>query len=115
MESPFVGAPPAGGGDDPTVADVPRPENCIGQVVLDWEFIHDLDLHLLKVVPRSDTSNRRGSRSGDSRVQEPGPEPNPSPVEGLPDFELSSLVNAAGNELELQDNQALETVVYYGK
>lgn len=33
------------------VQDVPSADTCIGQVVMDWEWIHDLDLHLLKVSP----------------------------------------------------------------
>lgn len=96
--------------NNPTVADVPPPQKCIGQVVLDWEFIHDLDLHLLKVA----STGGKGQGKGGGYSQEPNPEPNPEQPEVLPDFELASLIDEASNDLRLGSNQKLETVVFYG-
>jgi len=87
-------------GDQPVV-DVPPAGECIGQVVLDWEFIHDLDLHLLKL---------NTSRTGRSVQTEPNPEPNPEPAE----LDLVSLLDPATGEIRLGNDQALETVVFYG-
>jgi len=86
---------------DPPVADVPQAGECIGQVVLDWEFMHDLDLHLLKL---------NTPRTGGSGPAEPNPEPNPEPTE----LDLASLLDPATGELRLGNDQALETVVFYG-
>lgn len=88
------------------VADVPEAKKCIGQVVLDWEFIHDLDLHLLKVVTAREG---HGSQS-----LEPSPEPSPESVDALPDIDLIALVNSETQELKLDSNQILQTVVFYG-
>jgi hypothetical protein len=99
-----------GGSNQPDVADVPPPEKCIGQVVLDWEFIHDLDLHLLKVA----STGAKGQGKGGGYSQEPNPEPNPEHPEALADFDLASLVDGASNDLKLGSNQKLETVVFYG-
>jgi len=86
---------------DPPVADVPPASECIGQVVLDWEFVHDLDLHLLKL---------NTSQTGGSVPAEPNPEPNPEPA----DLDLVSLLDPATGELCLGNDQALETVVFFG-
>jgi len=68
-------------------------------------FIHDLDLHLLKL---------NTSLTGGSVPAEPSPEPNPEPAESRADLDLASLLDPATGELRLGNNQALETVVFYG-
>ena len=75
--------------------DVPPLDKCIGQIVLDWEFVHDLDLHLLKVVGATASS-----------AQEPSPEPDTVP------YDLGALVDE-GNNLKLHSGQQLEPVVWY--
>jgi len=81
----------------PQIEDVPPLDKCIGQIVLDWEFVHDLDLHLLKVV---------GATA--SPAQEPSPEPDPVPCD------LCALVDEANN-LKLHSRQRLEPVVWYSR
>ena len=73
------------------IEEVPPLDKCIGQIVLDWEFVHDLDLHLLKVV---------------DATAEPSPEPDPVP------YDLGALVDE-GNNLKLHSGQQLEPVVWY--
>jgi len=77
------------------IEDVPPLDKCIPQIVLDWEFVHDLDLHLLKVVGATSSS-----------AQEPSPEPDPVPAD------LGALVDE-GNNLKLQSGQQLEPGVWY--
>jgi len=79
----------------PQIEDVPPLDKCIGQIVLDWEFVHDLDLHLLKVV---------GATA--SQAEEPSPEPDPVISD------LGALVDEANN-LKLHSRQQLEPVVWY--
>lgn len=89
------------------IADVPPADKCIGQVVLDWEFIHDLDVHLLKVA--QPTSNRASGL--------PAPEPQPEPETsgaGSMDVDLRDLVDPTTNELKLKSGQMLEQIVWYG-
>lgn len=90
------------------IVDIPAPEKCIGQVVLDWEFIHDLDLHLLRV---ADQSQRNGNGAY-SQVQEPNPEPNPATANEV--LDLETLVAPNSNELRQEVLSKLTTVVYYG-
>lgn len=93
-------------GNDLRIADIPAADGCIGQVVLDWEFIHDLDLHLLKVA-----SANKGQGIG--VAAEPNPEPNPEPAHVLSSIDLNTFVNVETNELHLKSNQMLEPVVSY--
>merc|ERR1719498_1621818 len=99
---------PVGMGGFPTpIEDVPPLDKCIGQVVLDWEFVHDLDLHLLKVVDATAAPQGRG--------REPNPEPDPMFTQsGLASssYDLSMLVDEANN-LRLHGQQRLEPVVWY--
>jgi hypothetical protein len=90
------------------VEDVPPADKCIGQIVLDWEFIHDLDLHLLKVVPA-----QQACYPQNGLAQEPQPEPE-SLEAGSIDFDLGDLVNPTTNELKLKSGQKLEQIVWYG-
>merc|ERR1719181_1456399 len=79
MDGPSFGGMPgdmpmaAMGVSNQTIEEVPPPEKCIGQAILDWEFIHDLDLHLLKV-----TAAGKGQGKG-GYPAEPNPEPTPEP------------------------------------
>lgn len=82
------GAGLGGGGGFSDVEEVPAAEQCIGQVVLDWEFVHDLDLHLLRVV-----------------------DANAAPAKQEQD--LDALVDEGGS-LRLRPDQRLESVVHYG-
>jgi len=93
-------AHPSGAAPDPKVVPVPLAEKCIGQVVLDWEFIHDLDLHLLKLHTQS-------------QIQDASPEPSPEPSPEAANIDLSLLVDPATNELRLASNQRLQTMVSY--
>lgn len=77
-----------GGFNYSDVEEVPAAEKCIGQVVLDWEFVHDLDLHLLRVV-----------------------DANAAPAKQ--DQDLDAFLDE-GNNLRLRPGQTLESVVYYG-
>jgi len=100
---------------NPDIEDVPPPEKCIGQVVLDWEFIHDLDLHLLKVVSLPAPSPTEGCNHWQNQTLEPNPEPNP---EFAPDptsraLDLASLVDPVSNALRLQSYQTLVSVASY--
>lgn len=71
-----------------SIMSVPDARDCICQVVLDWEFIHDLDLHLVKIEP-ADVFRRQV-------VGEPDSEPNPGPTSPST-LNLDHLVSVSGD------------------
>eukprot|EP00931_Biecheleriopsis_adriatica_P069309 TRINITY_DN43177_c0_g1_i1.p1 TRINITY_DN43177_c0_g1~~TRINITY_DN43177_c0_g1_i1.p1 ORF type:complete len:512 (+),score=90.78 TRINITY_DN43177_c0_g1_i1:103-1536(+) len=91
----------AGGfqGEESMMASVPEASKCIGQVVLDWEFLHDLDLHLLKV---------QQTGSVDGHASEPSPEPSPHPA-----ADLSALVEIDARGQRLRNDVNLQSIVSY--
>lgn len=108
-----MGAAPGGADLSPmmsvgadVMAEVPEAKKCIGQVVLDWEFLHDLDLHLLKV-------QQPGQPGGGSIGGYPA-EPSPEPIPG-PRVDLNSLVVTEATGQRLRREVVLQSIVSYSK
>jgi len=86
------------------MTEIPHARKCIGQVVLDWEFLHDLDLHLLKV----QQPGRAAGGSPGVHNAEPSPEPAPQP-----NTDLKSLIVTDASGQRLRGNVALQSIVSY--
>eukprot|EP00928_Gymnodinium_smaydae_P052557 TRINITY_DN3653_c0_g1_i1.p1 TRINITY_DN3653_c0_g1~~TRINITY_DN3653_c0_g1_i1.p1 ORF type:complete len:650 (+),score=68.70 TRINITY_DN3653_c0_g1_i1:167-1951(+) len=102
--SPMAGGIPYTPGFE-AMSDIPAPDKCIGQVVLDWEFLHDLDLHLMKVV----LPGTRLSRTFGGSV-EPNAEPPPTATQNL---DLQDFILNDESGYHLKSDVVLDNIVSY--
>ncbi len=93
------------------IEEAPPAELCLAQFVLDWEFLHDLDLHLLKLNPTP-----AGRPPAASSAEVPGGAAAAADIQGL---SVSDFIDAATGDLRLyergEERYKLEKIVSYNE